>query len=257
MSNEIFIKTPKEVETMAKGGKILAKILNVLKKEVRVGLTTLELEKKAKELMKSYGVKPAFLGYEGYPAVLCTSVNDVVVHELPSNRRVLRDGDIVSLDFGIKYQGFFTDMAITVPVGNISEEAKRLIMVTKKALKRAIKKTRPGNTVGDIGNTIQRYVEKQGFYIVRDLCGHGIGKNLHEEPQILNYGKRHKGVKLQEGMVICIEPMVAIGTSQIRRAKDGYGFATKDGSLSAHFEHMIAVTKTGHRVLTELGNPND
>ena len=257
MSNEIFIKTPKEVETMAKGGKILAKILNVLKKEVRVGLTTLELEKKAKELMKSYGVKPAFLGYEGYPAVLCTSVNDVVVHELPSNRRVLRDGDIVSLDFGIKYQGFFTDMAITVPVGNISEEAKRLIMVTKKALKRAIKKTRPGNTVGDIGNTIQRYVEKQGFYIVRDLCGHGIGKNLHEEPQILNYGKRHKGVKLQEGMVICIEPMVAIGTSQIRRAKDGYGFATKDGSLSAHFEHMIAVTKTGHWVLTELANPND
>ena len=257
MSNEISIKTPQEIEIMAKGGKILAKILDELKKEVRVGIPTLELENKAKELMKNYGVKPAFLGYEGYPAALCTSVNDVIVHELPSSHRILQEGDIISLDFGIKYQGLFTDMAITVPVGNINEEAKRLMMVTRKALKRAIKKTRPGNTVGDIGNTIQRYVEKQGFYIIRELCGHGIGKDLHEEPQVLNYGKRHKGVKLRAGMVICIEPMVAIGTSQIKKTKDGYGFATKDGSLSAHFEHMIAVTKTGHRVLTELGNPND
>ena len=166
---EIPIKTAYEIEIMARAGKILAKILDELKKEVKIGVATEELEKKARELTKKYNVKPAFLGYEGYPAALCISVNDVIVHGLPS-RYQIKDGDIVSLDFGIKYQGYCSDMAVTVPVGNVTEEARRLIRITKKALKRAIKKTRPGNTIGDIGNTIQRYVEKRGFFIIKDFC---------------------------------------------------------------------------------------
>ena len=248
---EIPIKTAYEIEIMARAGKILAKILDELKKEVKIGVATEELEKKARELTKKYNVKPAFLGYEGYPAALCISVNDVIVHGLPS-RYQIKDGDIVSLDFGIKYQGYCSDMAVTVPVGNVTEEARRLIRITKKALKRAIKKTRPGNTIGDIGNTIQRYVEKRGFFIIKDLCGHGIGKELHQEPQILNYGKRKTGPELVPGMVFCIEPMVSIGTEKIKRAPDGFGYATADGSLSAHFEHMVLVTKSGRKVLTEL-----
>ncbi len=248
---EIPIKTAYEIEIMARAGKILAKILDELKKEVKIGVATEELEKKARELTKKYNVKPAFLGYEGYPAALCISVNDVIVHGLPS-RYQIKDGDIVSLDFGIKYQGYCSDMAVTVPVGNVTEEARRLIRITKKALKRAIKKTRPGNTIGDIGNTIQRYVEKRGFFVIKDLCGHGIGKELHQEPQILNYGKRKTGPELVPGMVFCIEPMVSMGTEKIKRAPDGFGYATADGSLSAHFEHMVLVTKSGRKVLTEL-----
>ncbi len=249
--SKIPIKTTHEIEIMARAGKILAKILDELQKEVRVGIATEELEKRARELIKKYNVKPAFLGYEGYPAVLCVSVNDVIVHGLPSKYQI-KDGDIVSLDFGIKYQGYFADMAVTIPVGNVTEEAKRLIRITKKALKRAIKKTRPGNTIGDIGNTIQRYVEKRGFFVVKELCGHGIGRELHEEPQVLNYGRRHTGAKLVPGMVFCIEPMVSMGTERIKKAPDGFGYATADGSLSAHFEHMVLVTKSGRKVLTEL-----
>jgi len=236
---------------MARAGKILAKILDELKKEVKPGIRTKDLEIKARELMREYKVKPAFLGYEGYPASICTSVNDIIVHGIPSEYQ-LKEGDILSLDLGIKYKGYYADMAVTLPVGKISEEAQRLIRVTKKALKRAIKKARPGNTIGDIGNTIQRYVEKRGFYVIKELCGHGIGRELHEEPQILNYGKRHTGAKLKEGMVFCIEPMVAMGGGRIKKAPDGFGYATADGSLSAHFEHMVVITKKGRKVLTKL-----
>lgn len=251
MTKYIPLKTEKEIEIMARAGKILAKILDELKRKVKPGVKTKDLEIEARKLIEEYKVEPAFLGYEGYPAVLCTSVNDIIVHGVPSEYQ-LKEGDILSLDLGIKYKGYYADMAVTVPVGKISEEAQRLIRVTKKALKRAIKKARPGNTIGDIGNTIQRYVEKRGFYVIKELCGHGIGRELHEEPQILNYGKRHTGAKLLEGMVFCIEPMAAVGTSKIRKAKDGFGFATFDGSLSAHFEHMIVITKTGRKILTEL-----
>lgn len=249
--SQISIKTPEEIQIMARAGKILAKILDILKKEVRSGIQTKDLEIKAQNLLKQFQVEPAFLGYEGFPSVLCVSVNDVIVHGVPSDYQI-KDGDIVSLDMGIKYQGYYADMAVTVGVGDIDPEAKRLIMVTKKALKRAIKKTRPGNTFGDIGNTIQRYVEKRGFYVIKDLCGHGIGKELHEEPQVLNYGKRKAGPELLPGMVFCIEPMVSMETEQIKKAKDGFGYATVDGSLSAHFEHMVLVTKYGRKVLTEF-----
>ncbi len=246
----ISIKSEQEIQIMREGGKILAQIMKELEKKVEPGVTTKYLDKVAKGLVLKYKGKPSFKGYEGFPAVLCASVNEELVHCIPSDRK-LKKGDIISLDLGILYKEFHSDMAITVPVGKILPEAQRLIRVTKKALKRGIKKVRPGNTFGDVGNTIQRYVEGQGFNVVRDLCGHGIGKELHEDPQIPNYGKRRTGLKIKEGMVFCIEPMVTIGNWKLKKAKDNYGHQTKDGSLCAHFEHMMAVTKTGCQTLTE------
>ena len=246
---KIHIKTQEEIKIMAEGGRILAEVLLEIEKMVRPGITTLELDRAAEALILKHGAKPAFKGYEGFPYSLCASVNDVVVHGFPSEY-VLKEGDIVGLDLGVLHKGFNTDMAVTVGVGEISFEAKRLLMVTKKAMKRGIKKARAGITTGDIGNTIQRYVEEQGYGIVRNLCGHGIGKEVHEDPQVPNYGQRHKGVELKEGMVICIEPMLTIGDWQLKKAKDGYGFATRDGSLAAHFEQTVAITKDGSIVLT-------
>ena len=252
----ISIKTKEEIEILAEGGKILAKIMRELAKRVKPGITTKELDRLAESLILKSGGKCSFKGYKdnGYsaipfPACLCTSINEEIVHVAPSERK-LKEGDIVSLDLGIFFKGFHTDTAITVPVGKISPEAQRLIRVTKKALKRGIKKVRPGNTFGDIGNTIQRYVESQGFNVVRDLCGHGIGRELHEDPKILNYGKRRTGEEIKEGMVFCIEPMVTMGDWKIKRTKNSFGYETQDGSLSAHFEHTIAVIKEGCRILT-------
>lgn len=250
MSN-IPLKTREQIETMARGGKILAKILNELKLEVKPGLKLADLELKARDLIKKNNAKPAFLGHNGYPAVLCASPNDMIVHGVPGSY-ILKNGDIISLDLGIQYEGLFTDMAITVGVGEIDEEKTRLIRTTKKALKRGIKKMRPGNTIGDIGNTIERYVVKRGFYVIKELCGHGIGKQLHEDPEILNYGSRGTGPVLKEGMVLCIEPMVSMGTEKIKLGGDGFGYFTMDNSLVAHFEHTIAITKNGCRVLTEI-----
>jgi methionyl aminopeptidase len=265
----IQIKTPEEIEIMAEGGKILAKIMKELEKKVKPGITTKELDRAAEALIscppkhflptealakagaKEGKIKPSFKGYEGYPTALCTSINEEIVHAIPSDRR-LKEGDILSLDLGIQWKDFHSDMAITVPVGKIDPDIQRLIRVTKKALKRGIKKVRPGNTFGDIGNTIQRYVESQGFNVVRDLCGHGIGKELHEEPQILNYGKRKTGPEITEGMVFCLEPMVTVGDWKIEKSKDGYGLETQDGSLSCHFEHTIAITKNGAKILTVI-----
>ncbi|MCK4473885.1 type I methionyl aminopeptidase [Candidatus Parcubacteria bacterium] len=247
----ISIKTKQEIAIMVEGGKILAKILKQLISRVEPGITTKELDRVAEALIFSYNARPAFKGYDGFPAVLCTSINEQVVHSAPSNYR-LKQGDIISLDIGLIWQKYFADMAVTVPVGKCDPETLRLIKVTKKALKRGIKKARQGNTFGDIGNTIQRYVESQGFNVVRDLCGHGIGKDLHQEPQIMNYGKRHTGPKIRQGMVFCLEPMVTIGDYKLKKSDDGHGFETKDGSLSAHFEHQMAITPTGCQVLTEL-----
>jgi len=251
MMEMITIKSKKEIETMREGGRILAKIMKELEKAVRPGVTTKELNRLAESLIFKYKAKPSFKGYQNFPAALCTSINEELVHVAPSDR-ALKEGDIVSLDLGIFYKRFHADMAATLPVGKIDSEAQRLIRVTKKALKRGIKKARPGNTIGDIGNTIQRFVESQGFNVIRDLCGHGIGRELHEDPQVLNYSKRHKGEKLKEGMVICLEPMVTTGDWKLKRTKDGHGYETEDGSLSAHFEHTIAVTKDGSRILTGL-----
>jgi len=247
----IKLKTPEEIETMSEAGRILAKIMEELMKKVRPGISTKELDRLAESLILNYGGKCSFKGYQNFPACLCTSINEEIVHAVPSER-VLKEGEIVSLDLGIFYKGFHCDMAITLPVGKIKPEAQRLIRVTKKALKRGIKKVRPGNRVGDIGNTIQRYVESQGFNVVRDLCGHGIGRELHEDPQILNYGKRHAGEELKEGMVICIEPMVTAGDWKLKKTKDGFGYKTQDGSLSCHFEHTVAITKEGCQILTEI-----
>ncbi len=245
-----LIKTPQELQVMAEGGKILAGVLKQVAAMAQPGITTLELDRAAEALILKQGAKPAFKGYEGFPYALCVSVNDVIVHGFPTEY-VLKEGDIVGLDLGVKWKGYNTDMAVTVAVGEVSFEARRLLHATKKALRLGIKKVRAGLTTGDIGNTIQRFVEDQGFGVVRDLCGHGIGKEVHEDPQVPNYGDRHKGDVLKEGMVICIEPMVTIGSHMIKRAKDGYGFATKDGSLAAQFEHTVVVTRDGCKVLTE------
>lgn len=247
----IKIKTPEEIEILAEGGKILAKIMKELEKKVRPGIKTLELDRLAESLVLKSGGKCSFKDYEGFPACLCTSINEEVVHVAPSNR-ILKEGDIISLDLGIFYKGYHTDMAITLPVGKISPEIKRLIRVCKKALKRGLKKIRPGNTIGDISNTIQRYVESQGFNVIRDLCGHGIGRELHEDPQILNFGKRRTGPEIKEGMIFCLEPMVTMGNWKLKKTKDKFGYETADDSLSAHFEHTVAVTKNGCQLLTSL-----
>ena len=284
----IPIKTQEEIKIMREGGKILAGIMGELEKAVKPGVTTIELNRLAESLIFKSGARPSFKGYtnqkdgilDPYPASLCTSINEEIVHCLPSGR-VLKEGEIISLDLGIYYpstrasterfdrperltaeglsrmssgqtEGFHTDMAITLPVGKVSPEAQRLIRATKKALKRGITEIKPGNHLGDIENAIQKHVESQGFEVVRDLCGHGIGKELHEDPQILNFGKKGTGIELKEGMVLCPEPMVAIGDPTLKRAKDNLGYQTFDNSLSAHFEHTVAVTKNGCEVLTNL-----
>lgn len=247
----IPIKSEKEIEIMRQGGQKLAQIMEELKKKVVPGIKTKELERLAQSLILSTGGKCSFKGYNGFPACLCVSINEEIVHGVPSDR-ILKEGDIVSLDLGLFLNGFHADMAITVPVGAIDPETKRLIKVTKKILKIAIKKIRPGIAFGDISNTIQRYVESQGFSVVRDLCGHGIGKELHEEPQILNYGKRRSGPEIKTGMVFCLEPMTTMGDYKIEKTQDGFTWKTKDNSLSAHFEHTIAVAKQSSRVLTNL-----
>jgi len=245
----VIIKTKQEIEVMREGGKILARIMKELEKAVRPGIETKKLDQLAESLVLNFKAECSFKGYRGFPACLCTSINEEIVHGLPSERK-LKEGDIISLDLGIFYKGFHTDLALTLPVGKVDPEVQRLIRVTKKALKRGLKKIRPGNTVGDIGNTIQRYVESQGFSIIKELCGHGIGKKVHEDPQILNYGQRHQGEVLKEGMTFCLEPMISMGKGQIKKSKNGYGFQTWDGSLSCHFEHTVAVTKEGYQTLT-------
>lgn len=251
----IKVKTKKEIELMRESGRIAAEILKKVEERVAPGVTTRELDKLAEKLIFKRGVKSAFRNQpsgkngELYPAVLCTSVNNVVVHGLPSDY-ALKEGDILGLDFGVVYKGYYSDLAVTVPVGEISDEARRLIDVTKRALRQGLKKVHPGNTTGDIGNTIQRWVESHGFRVVRDLCGHGIGKELHEEPQVPNFGKRHKGEVLKEGMVLAIEPMVTAGSFEVVISQDNQEWVTEDNSLSAHFEHTVAVTKDGCEALT-------
>jgi len=247
----IPVKTEAEIKIMEDGGRILAKIIKQLEGMVKPGITTNQLNKAAEDLVFKYGAKPSFKNYLGFPAVLCVSLNEEIVHGLPSERKIKR-GDLVSLDLGILYNGFHTDMAVTIPVDVNDQKISELIKVTKESLKRAIKKAIPGNAFGDIAYEVQSYIESQGFNVVRELCGHGIGKAIHEEPQVLNCGKKGTGPKIKEGMVFCIEPMATIGEWRIKKAKDGYGYETKDGSISAHFEHTIAVTKKGPKILTEI-----
>jgi methionyl aminopeptidase len=201
-------------------------------------------------LIREAGALPAFLGYEGFPAALCVSVNEVIVHGVPG-KQVLKEGDIVGLDLGIKYKGLITDMAVTLPVGEISSEARRLISAARGALESAIGQARPKNRVGDIGFVVQKYVESLGFGVIRELIGHGVGYSVHEEPEIPNFGRRGDGPELKPGMVLAIEPMVSAGDWHIKQRPDG-SFATRDGSLAAHFEHTVAITGTGAEILTEF-----
>jgi len=246
----IPIKSSEEIEIMAQGGKILAKIMRELKANVEPGKTTKDLDKLASELIFSYNVKPSFKGYRGFPAVLCTCLNEQIVHAVPSDR-ILKDGDILSLDLGVYYKGFHTDMAVTVPIGSIEPDVLRMIRITKKALKRAIGRMKIGKTMGDVGHAISNYVDGQGFLVAKNLCGHGVGRNLHEDPEVLNFGQRHKGVELKQGMVLAIEPMIVMGGAGVKKAPDGFCYQTADNSLSAHFEHTVAVTEKGGRILTE------
>lgn len=247
----ITIKTEQQIELMRQGGQILAKVMSEVAREVKAGVTTKYLNKVAEDLISKSGAKPSFKHYEGFPDAMCISVNEEIVHVKPSNR-ILKEGDIVCLDLGVKYKGYHSDMAITVGVGKISDEAKRLIEVTKESLKIGILNAKAGKRFGDAGSEIQKYVESHRFGVVRDLCGHGIGKQLHEDPQILNYGKPGTGEEIKKGMVFCIEPMVTVGDWHIVKASDSYGYKTRDNSLAAHFEHTIAITNNGTEVLTEL-----
>lgn len=244
------IKTKEEINIMKEGGEILAKILRRLKEEVKPGITTNHLEQLTRELVLSYKVEPSFLGVDNYPAYLCTSINEEIVHGVPSER-MLKDGDVLKLDMGIKHRGFHTDSAISVIVGEDNDPQKRkLLQVTREALEIGISQAKAGNTTGDIGSAIQEFVHKNGFEVIQDLVGHGIGKNLHEWPQVPNFGKPGQGEELVTGMVIAIEPMVVTGKKRTKIGKDGFTFITGDKGLAAHFEHTIAITEDGPRVLT-------
>jgi methionyl aminopeptidase len=246
----IVIKTSREVEKMRRSGQIVREVLEHVRSFVKPGATTLDLENAAVAKMEELGAKPAFKGYHGFPCVLCTSVNEQVVHGIPSADRVLRDGDIVSVDCGVVIDGFYGDSAITIPVGKIASKAQRLLEVTQASLARAIETVKPGATLGDVGAAVQEVVEGEGFSVVREFVGHGIGTHMHEDPQVPNFGERGKGVKLRPGMVLAIEPMVNAGKEGVRVLKDGWTAVTEDGSLSAHFEHTVAVTDEGAAVLT-------
>lgn len=248
----IILKTPEEIEMMAQASKLVAETLEALKKEVRPGVTTEQLDRFAEEFILARGGRPAFKGYRNYPKTLCASVNEQVVHGIPS-KRPLKEGDIVGLDLGAIVGGFYGDAAMTVAVGTISPEAARLIKVTEEALYLGIEQAVVGNRLSDISHAIQRHVEAAGYSVVTDFVGHGIGRQLHEEPQVPNYGKPGQGPRLQYGMVLAIEPMVNMGGSAVRILEDQWTAVTKDGSLSAHFEHTIVIRPSGPaRILTKL-----
>jgi len=230
---------------------VTREVLELVRGLIKPGVTTLDLEKAAEARTLELGAKPAFKGYHGYPCVLCTSVNGEVVHGIPSAKRVLKEGEIVSVDFGAFVDGYCGDSAITVPVGKIDPEAARLLKVTEASLHAAIAAVKPGATLGDVGWAVQKVVEAEGFSVVRDFVGHGIGTHMHEDPQVPNFGVAGRGMKLRAGMVIAIEPMVNAGHHDVVVLPDGWTAVTADGSMSAHFEHTVAVTATGARILTE------
>ena len=248
----VVIKSSTEIERMRRAGRVVREVLELVRSMVKPGATTLDLEKAAEAKLAELGAKPAFKGYHGFPCVLCTSVNSEVVHGIPSAKRVLKEGDIVSVDCGAVLDGFFGDAAITVPVGEkIDPTTARLLKVTQQSLETAISVVKPGATLGDVGAAVQRVVEAEGFSVVRDFVGHGIGVKMHEDPQVPNFGEPGRGMKLKAGMVIAIEPMVNAVKPEVQVLGDGWTAVTGDGSMSAHFEHTVAVTQTGARVLTE------
>ncbi|MFA6316237.1 MAG: type I methionyl aminopeptidase [Elusimicrobiota bacterium] len=247
----IELKSRSEIDAIRRAGRAVACVLDKVASVVRPGMKTWELEKLAREESSRLGVKPAFLGYLGYPAALCVSVNAEVVHGIPSPRRELKEGDVVSLDFGCILDGFYGDAAVTVGVGRIAAEAQRLIDVTRVSLDKAIAAMKADGRLGDVSSAVQAYVEMNGFSVVRDFSGHGIGRTLHEPPSVPNFGGAGTGMRLQPGLVLAIEPMVTAGSEKTEVLADGWTAVTKDGSLAAHFEHTVALTDKGPEVLTE------
>jgi methionyl aminopeptidase len=247
----VVLKSSQEIEKMRNAGKIVREVLELVRSKVKPGATTYDLERAAEARLSELGVKAAFKGYHGFPCVLCTSVNSEVVHGIPSPKRVLKEGDIVSVDCGVVVDGYYGDAAITVPVGAIDSKAAKLLKVTEESLKAGIAAVRPGATLGDVGAAVQGVVEGGGFSVVRDFVGHGIGVAMHEDPQVPNFGEAGRGMKLRAGMVLAIEPMVNAGAPDVRVLEDGWTAVAKDGSMSAHFEHTVAVTANGARILTE------
>lgn len=247
----IQLKSSREIESMARAGAIVADVLALTGEKVVPGVSTAELDGEAEALIREHdGAEPAFKGLYGFPATLCTSINEEVVHGIPSEERVLESGDIVSVDCGVKLEGFYADAARTFPVGEVDSETERLLRVTRNALDAGIAEAVPGRHVGDIGAAVQGIVEEAGLSVVRELVGHGVGRSAHEDPQIPNYGRRGDGAELQEGLVVAIEPMVNVGGRHIRTLDDDWTVVTRDGSRSAHFENTVAVTADGPRVLT-------
>ena len=245
----IVCKSPAEIEKMRAANQLVARVLEELATMVAPGVSTAELDAVAESRVRAAGAEPAFKGYRGYPATLCASVNEQVVHGIP-NRTPLRAGDIISLDMGVKLDGYYGDSAVTVPVGPVREDVARLLRVTQEALEKGIAQATLGGRISDIGHAIQAHVESNGFSVVREFVGHGIGASLHEEPQVANYGEPGRGPRLAEGMTLAIEPMVNMGKAGVKVLADGWTAVTRDGSLSAHFEHTVAVTKQGPLVLT-------
>ena len=246
----ISLKSERELNQMRKAGAIVAQILGEMVQIAKPGISTGEIDRFAESRCKELKAIPAFKGYHGFPATVCISVNDEIVHGIPSFKRILKDGDIVGLDFGVSFDGWYGDSARTVAVGTVSEEAQKLIDVTRESLEKAIQTCYEGNRVSDIGHAVQNFVEPYGFGVVRDFVGHGIGRSLHEEPQVPNYGQKGKGPLLKVGMVLAIEPMITAGDPRVKVLKDGWTAVTVDRSLSAHFEHTVAITSKGPEVLT-------
>ncbi len=251
-----MLKAPEEIEIMRAANLIVAEVLAALEDTVRPGITTAELDAIAERLTRQRGAVPAFKGYEVagrvFPASLCTSINDEVVHGIPSEKRVLSEGDIIGLDFGVCYRGFYGDAAATIPVGVVSAEAANLMRTAREALEAGIEEARPGRRLGDVGAAIQAHAEGHHYSVVREFVGHGIGRRLHEDPQVPNFGERDRGVRLRAGMVLAIEPMINAGGPEVRVEEDGWTAVTADGSLSAHFEHSVAIVADGPYVLSRL-----
>jgi len=248
----IICRTAAELEKMRAAGRLVGQVLTELSAKVAPGVTTADLDEIAEGLIVDAGAIPAFKGYHGYPATICASVNEEVIHGIPSGKRVLEAGDVISIDVGASLAGYFGDSAVTLPVGPVSEEAARLLRVTDESLYKAIETVKPGGRISDIGHAVQKHVEAHGFSVVREFVGHGIGQAMHEDPQIPNYGDPGRGPRLAEGMVLAIEPMVNAGKPAVKVLSDGWTAVTRDGSLSAHFEHTVVVTPEGCEILTLL-----
>ena len=247
----VYLRDRNEIEAIRASAQLVAKTLQMLTEAVKPGMTTGELDRLAEEFIRAHGGRPAFKGYRGFPASICPAVNEEVVHGIPGDRR-LKDGDIVGLDVGVEMNGYYGDAAVTVPVGNVPKEALKLLEVTREALMQGVQRAKAGNRVGDISHAIQSHVEKHGYSVVRSLVGHGIGREMHEEPQVPNYGPEGRGPRLMAGQVIAIEPMVNVGGADVVTQPDGWTVVTKDGSLSAHFEHTVAVGGDGPEILSAL-----